>query len=325
MQKDLIIDDTCVVGFWVGELGWFLQRYQALLRYHKHVVHPDHKFIIFCNKNLHVFVNDFTYATVDLPKWFTDLKLDSDCYEAVLPDSPAGSLMPANIYSALTTSIRQKYKSDNVIELFPPRGCNYWVDSQKQVFCQYKTDKIHSNRPIIVVFPRARVRASNRNVPQFVWYELVENLKKTCTVVLAGVPSGACLVDYSDPNVINLIAYDKDDKTELLIKYLNSAYCSVSSQSGGTHISLLSGCPSYIIGHEADRHTVHENRLDVPTSFRYVTDYRAIDALTILQDLDRFVIELKNNQWIPPDKTEDEVISDSGKVLKEIIGKQRNE
>jgi predicted O-methyltransferase YrrM len=47
-------------------------------------------------------------------------------------------------------------------------------------------------------------------------------------------------------------------------------------------------CPSYIIGHEQERHTIADNKFEVPTSFRYVVDYRAIDAQTIINDINEF-------------------------------------
>jgi hypothetical protein len=323
MDKTFYVDEECVIGFWVGEIGWFLQRYQGLLRYAKHNIHKDHKFILFCSKHLHPFVNDFVYASVELPQEFTNLKLETDCYESVIPGSPSGSLMPPNVYTALVEEFRTHYNADKAIEMFPPRGCNWWVDSQPQVFCQYKTDKILSEKPIIVVFPRARARASNRNIPSFVWYELVSNLQKHATVVLAGTPSGACLADYEGEGVINLISYNEPDKTEKIIKYLNSAQMSVSSQSGGTHISLLSGCPSYIIGHESERHSILENRLNVPVSFRIVQDYRAIDAYSIIQDMDKYATDLKESGWTKPPMSIDNLIETGTSELNSIIDEQR--
>lgn len=323
MGTDFYIDEECVIGFWVGEIGWFLQRYQGYLRYQKHKVYKDRKFILFCNNHLHVFVDDFIHATTELPDWYKKLGLDGDCYEGVQPKSPAGSLMPPDIYAALIKDIRQHYNAEKAIEMFPMRGCNYWVDSQLQVFCQYKTDKLPSERPIIVIFPRARARAAQRNIPRFVWYELVENLKKTCTVVLAGTPQGACLADYKADNVINLISYDEPDKTQKIITYLNSAQMSVSSQSGGTHIALLSGCPSYIIGHEMERHSKVENRLNTPTSFRTLSDYRAIDAFTMLQDMDALLAKLKESGWIKPMKGMKDTVKDEQSKLKQIIQGQR--
>jgi len=293
-NKEFFLDEECVVTFHIGELGWLLQRWQGYLRYLKREVYQDRKFIIFMNPSFHAFVDDFITVTIDLPNWFYDLKLETDCYESPLPEAPAGGYTPPEIYKDLLQYFSQFYNTEKAIELWPPRGCNFWVDSKTQCFIRYESEPIILDKEIICVFPRGRGRASNRNVPEFVWRDLVDKLKEKYTVVLGGTPSGSCLSDYQSDNVINLISYYKPDKMDLIIKYLNSSIVSVSSQSGLTHVALLSGnCPAYIIGHEKQRHAVDENRTQVPVSFRVVPDYRAIDAETILSDLDAFFEALK--------------------------------
>jgi hypothetical protein len=287
-SKDIYIDEPVVASFFVGELGWFLQRWNGYLRYLKHDVYPDHKFIVMMNLDYHVFINDFVTYTIDLPKEFYDLHLETDCYEAPLSNSPPGSFTPTDVWASLITYFRNFYNVEEAEEVWTPRGYNLWVDKRPQLFQRYASAPIKTKRPLIIVFPRGRARAAQRNVPEFIWRELVDKLKKDYTVVLGGTPSGSFLADYKDKQVINLINYTGEDKMEQVIGFLNSAVMSVSSQSGPTHISLMSGCPSYIIGHEKERHAVVENRLSVPVSFRYLEDYRAIDADTILSDIKGF-------------------------------------
>ena len=297
--KEKLRDQKVVISMFCGELGWFLQRYQAHLRYLKRHIYQDWNFIIMCNEHLHIFVDDFVSYTFSFPEWFYNLGLDCDGYEAVEPNSPPGSMTPPAVYQNLTLLLKEICGYCKEYELLlPPRGCNAILDTRPQMFFKFDlNERIKTDKPIIVVFPRARTRASNRNVPEFVWKEVVSKLSETFTIVLAGTPSGACLKDLQGKDIINLINYNEIDKTELIIKYLNNAICSVSSQSGGTHISLLSGCNSYIIGHEKERHVVRENRLDVPTSFRVLYDYRAIDAQTILKDLREFIKALFDSNW----------------------------
>ena len=288
---ELRIDEPCVATFFIGEIGWFLQRYQAYLRYLKQEVYKDRKFFIVMNEAWHPFVQDFVDFTVDLPKEFKQLNLEQDCYEAPLTSSPAGSLTPPNVYAFMINYVRSFCTRENTIELFPPRGCNFIIDSSHQIFAKYTAEPLILDKPIICIFPRKRERCPDRNVPEFVWLDLVEKLKKDYKVVLCGVPNGACLANYDDPDVINLI--NKKINVDTTIGYLNSAICSISSQSGGTHISLLSGCSTYIIGHEEERHAYKENRLNIPASFRYVSDYRMIDADTIIGDITGFIDEIK--------------------------------
>jgi len=297
--QEVLNGKKVLISLFIGELGWMLQRFQGTLRHLKHNEYKDWDFILMCNRNLHIFVDDFISYTIDLPNWFYNLGLDQDCYESVVPGSPPGSLTPPEVYQNLVLLLKNICKKCSEFELLlPPRGCTAVLDTRPQIFCKYNIGEIIKNEnPIIVVFPRARERAANRNVPEFVWKETVLKLTETFTVVLAGTPSGACLEGMWGKNIVNLINYDGVDKTEQIIKYLNNATCSISSQSGGTHISLLSCTPSYIIGHERERHVQRENRLSIPTSFRYLTDYRAIDSDTIIEDIKGFIRALFKANW----------------------------
>ena len=287
------IDEPVIVSMFCGEYGWFLQRYQGFMRHLKQETFKEHKMLLMIDPDKHLFVNDFVSYTIPLPDFIKDL--DRDCYEAVTPDSPPGSLTDPAIYSELIKYLKTFYNNEKGKLILSPRGCNLVVDHYPQIFAKYT----HNNplekfdKPLISIMPRKRIRASNRNVPEFVWREAIELLRKNFIIALLGTPEGAGLVDVSGEGIINLIPYVGEDKTDLTIRYLNASLCSISSQSGGTHISLLSGCPSYIIGHEKDRHAKTENRLNTPVSFRYVLDYRIIDAQTIYNDVTDFLQQLQ--------------------------------
>ena len=307
------------------EFGWFLSRWAGYLRHQKLKKFPDYKMLLMTNIQYHPIVNDFITYTVDLPDWFRELNLETDCYETPFIGSPGGSLTPPNVYAKLIEYLRQfyNYESKDSIEMFPPRGYNLVMDHKEQLFCKIgsKSKKIKSEKPIVCVFPRKRDRASNRNVPEFVWKKTVDKLSENFTVVLEGTPNGACLVDYPESDsVINQIGYSGSDKLDKTIAFLNSAVCSLSSQSGPTHLSLACDCPSYIIGHEKDRHTVKENRLNTPTSFRYVQDYRAIDSDTILLDVTDFMTQLKKAGYLDVPEYKDILSNDTNQMNQLIKG-----
>ena len=299
---------------------WFIQRWQSYLRWLKKEKYPNHKFILLTNIQLHALVNDFVAYTVDLPKEFYALGLETDCYEAPLPG--VGGFTPPEIYRDIIVFLRRFYGGNGNIEIWPPRGSSMWVENQPQIFAGYKsTEKISSDKPILTIFPRGRTRAAERNVPQYVWKEVVDKLKDSFIIVLGGTPSGSALADYEDKNVINLISYASDDKLEKIMTYLNSSELSVSSQSGPTHLSLACGTPSYIIGHEKSRHTGRENRWNTPTSFRTVQDYRAIDANTIIADIFQFITALHSKQKVakPTEQEFDKVLLDGATMLQNEI------
>ena len=295
--KDLVIDYPIIVSMFCGEIGWFLQRYQGFMRYLRQETFKDHKMLLMIPPEWHLFVNDFVSYTVPLPDFIKDL--DRDCYEAVTPNAPPGSLTDPKIYSELIKYLKTLYNNDKGKLILSPRGCNFVVDTYPQIFARYThnapLEKL--DKPLISIMPRKRNRAPNRNVPEFIWRETVEILRKNFIVALLGTPEGAGLADVNGDGIINLIPYIGEDKTDLTIKYLNSSVCSMSRQSGGTHISLLSGCPTYIIGHEKDRHSKTENRLNIPVSFRYLTDYRMIDAQTICSDVTGFLQQLQQANY----------------------------
>jgi hypothetical protein len=306
----LYIDEPCVVSFFIGEIGWFLQRWQGYLRHLKLEKLKDHKFILMMNSQLHVLVHDFVSYTIDLPQEFYALRLETDCYEAPIPGSPPGSLTPPDVYKHLIEYFRNFYNKDKAIEVWTPRGPDtLWIDHQKQVYARYtrSNPQMKTDRPIVTVCPRGRSRAAFRNVPEFVWNEAVDKLAQDFVVVLCGTPSGSFLSKKTGENIINLISYNGDDKFDLVLEYMCNSICNISSQSGLTHVGLFCDCPSYIIGHEKERHAIVENRLETPVSFRYVPDYRMIDAETICSDLASFFGELSKRGLISPEgqKTED--------------------
>ncbi len=296
MSNDIYLDEVCIVSMFCGEIGWFLGKWSAHLRYLKHHIYKDKKFILFTELDYHPIVEDFVTYTIELPKWFYKTPLERDCYEAPPIGSSPGSLTPPHIYEKLIKYMREFYNYKKAIEVWPPRGCNPFVSFVPQVFRKLKKPKIESERPIICVYPRKRDRSPQRNVPEFVWKEVVDELAKDFKVILCGTPEGSALSRYSGKNVYNLIDYHKEDKMDKIISGFSSAILSVGSQSGLTYISLQADCPSYIIGHEKQRHAVDENRFDTPVSFRVVYDYRAIDAQTILTDIAEMLDILKNKE-----------------------------
>ena len=294
-EKDFYMDEPCVVSFAIGEVGWLLQYTQARWRYLKEEVYKNRKFIVMMNTKFHCLIDDFVSFTIDLPDWFYDLKLETDCYEAPLAGSPAGSFTPPDVYQRLIEYLRTFYNREKAIEIWTPRGYNdIWMHLPAK-YRKYTTDKDYFTKKSICVFPRGRSRAPSRNVPAYIWEEFVTKMAERVHVVLGGVPSGSYLSDFEHPNVTNLIAYNGKDKLERIIWHLNNCLLSVSSQSGLTHLSLLTGCPSYIIGNEARRHSVISNRFNAPVSFRFISDYRLIDSDTMVSDVDSFLEALANH------------------------------
>jgi len=63
-KQEIYFDEPIVVSFAISEFGWFLQYYQGYMRYLKHKVYPNHKFIIFIYLASHILIKDFVYRTI---------------------------------------------------------------------------------------------------------------------------------------------------------------------------------------------------------------------------------------------------------------------
>jgi hypothetical protein len=123
-----------------------------------------------------------------------------------------------------------------------------------------------------------------------VWDAIVSALALNFTVVITGTTHSSALVNKVGRDIINMIPSTGVDGLDILIAFLRKAKMSVTSQSGPTLISLLCETPCYIMGHEADRHSKHENFLNTPTMFRSVPYgvYAGMNTEIALQDIYNF-------------------------------------
>jgi hypothetical protein len=293
--------DTVFFGPMAGELGWACSRWHAWCRYRRFIEFPNHRSIAADFDWRYPLYSDFIDDFIPLPQWYTDIGLEQDCYEGVLAEAPPGGVMPQDIYNSLIDHFRQFYNPETTWTVRPPRGCNHIVTERaKQMWrtlepspqAQAYVESLLSgnDQEVIVLSARARSRAANRNIPEFVWNEVVNNLAQNFTVVLTGTTHRSSLVTKVGRGIINMIPRTGVDGLDVLIAFLLRAKMSVTSQSGPTLISLLCETPSYIIGHEADRHSNHENFLKTPTMFRTVPYgvYAGATPESMLQDIYTF-------------------------------------
>jgi hypothetical protein len=289
--------DTIFFGPMIGELGWAASRWHAYCRFLKHNDYQHHKCII-ADYDWRYPLYEFADEFIPLPEWFTRLPLHQDCYEAVPLDAPAGGFTTPDVYTSLLQYFKQFYDEDKTKVIRTPRGCNIFLQFRRKQM--WKTlepsdnavNYINSLVPqgasdIVVVSARGRARAKNRNIPEHIWEEVVDKLSNRFLVIITGTPHSSFLTKKVGSGIINLINRPGKDGLDVLIAALHKAAFSVTSQSGPSHMSLLTGTPSYIMGHEKQRHSVGENWLKTMCLFREVPNqvYAALDAETILSDI----------------------------------------
>lgn len=297
--------ESVFFGPFIGELGWCVSRWHGYCRMLKLNQFKNIKCIASdydWRYPLYEFIDEF----IPLPQWFTDLNLEQDCYEAVPTNSAPGSLTQADVYVELLNYYKQFYNEETTLTIRTPRGVNMYV----QWHCQQMWKILEASEEakkyvdsllyntvgdVITVMPRKRKRSPDRNVPEAVWEDVVDRISKRHTVIICGTKNGSALVNMRGRNIINLINRGGVDSLDILIECLHRSLLSLSSQSGPTHISLLSGCNSYVIGHEKRRHSIDENWMQTPCMFREVPNmiYGGMTADMIVSDINNFIGNLK--------------------------------
>ncbi len=298
--------DTVFFGPMIGELGWSVSRWHAYCRLRRFTQFEDLRSIAMDYDWRYPLYADFIDEYIPLPDWFVNLGLEQDCYEAVPPDAPPGSVTPTNVYMDLLAYCRQLYNPNTTWTVRTPRGYNLFIQfASKQMWknleaspqAQQYAHSLLANAAgeVVVVSGRARSRTPNRNVPEFVWDSLVDHLvRHGFTVVITGTKHSSALANKIGRNIINLIPTNGVDGLDVLIAILTRAKMSITSQSGPTLVSLLCETPSYIVGHESKRHSTDENWLDVPAMFREVPNemYNAVPPEVMFEDILNFNAQL---------------------------------
>lgn len=259
-------------SFDVGELGWELSRWQGFCRYRIEQEFKDKHIVVASYPGRQPFYKDFAHEFIDLPQWFLEKHYEVDCYEAVE--------MPSNEYGDLLRYFEQHYNKEDTLAIRTPRGCNYILPQLRQQkiikllgsedALMKRDDLLEGTKDYIFVSARGRMRAAQRNWPELYWEELVSRLLteyREYKIIIAGAPSGSFLKHFQDERVVNIIDTPAEESIDLSLAFLNNALFSITSQSGSTHLSLQSCCPSLIIGHECQRHLKDENYLATPGMF----------------------------------------------------------
>ncbi|MFC1545335.1 hypothetical protein ACFL44_01445 [Gemmatimonadota bacterium] len=120
--------------------------------------------------------------------------------------------------------------------------------------------------PVILIFPRRRSgKFRGRNIPRRQWEQIADTLCEVfsdCAVVAVGSAGGAWNnLKVSSSQFIDLVGWDDTLTLDMMVALCNTkqAIAAVGNQSGTVKITLLCGTPTYIFGHEKERHTVIEN------------------------------------------------------------------
>lgn len=161
-------------------------------------------------------------------------------------------------------------------------------------FTPYKYAKKLAGKPEILVFPRHRVGGwySFRNLKESFYIELIKRLcdeYPKFNIRTIGTKMGAYNINIDKPNYINYVG--KGDGLQDMIDRCQLAVATAGSQSGPVKIALLQGVPSYIIGHQRERHIGRENWMDTEAEFYQVPnkDYSRCDENKCIEAIVSFI------------------------------------
>lgn len=299
MNNKIESNSIVFAGPFLGEFGWELTHWMPHVRWLREQ-YKGRKLIVASYPSRHPLYYGIADEFWNLPDWFTKEKYDCDCFEALCDSS-----MYARLIKHFKDKLDSKYDAKNVVWTKTPRGFNKTLRQNNYVLfdklnasesaitqCNELT-KLHGDKPIVALFARAVSRTKfldvvynqarwcedlrnplpSNNWPRSHWEDLFDMLYKQfndqVTFVIGGTKDGNCLLNvvnkYDD--VIDLTNIDIKQNLDITVAMLNSALCSISSQSGPTHLSLQCGCPSFIYGHERQRHSVDDNFLGTDVVF----------------------------------------------------------
>lgn len=153
------------------------------------------------------------------------------------------------------------------------------IFSNNRIYEPYKYSKPRENGKEIIIFPRCRPGLWQRRNLQEKFYTRL--IKRLCDefpkfiVRTIGTKDGAYDMTIKRPNYINWVG--KDETIQNLIDKCQSAVAAVGSQSSPPKLTLLQGVPTFIIGHQKERHIKEENWMNTKVGF-YEIDKRAYET-----------------------------------------------
>jgi len=209
------------------------------------------------------------------------------------------------LYVASGKELRDYFNSrlpvDYAISESQPFDCHLYkkIYVRKMIFTSYPYEAKLRGQKEILVFPRARMAVpfDLRNLTRAFYIALINRLCeefKNFTIRTLGTKTGAYdLTEIQKSNFINFVG--KTPTVQTLIDRYQLAIVTIGGQSAPPTLGLLQGIPTFMIGHEKDRHVRHENWMNTKAGFYEINknnydQFEFTDCITQIVD---FVEECK--------------------------------
>ena len=242
----------------VGELGWSLYL-NAHIRWLKQ--HTESKVGVFTLSDRKCLFDGLADVILDVPKRFHkkfDIrKQDSFKLRHVDWEELSNYFLP---------HIPEGYRIAEHNE-YPDQ-----IFSDNRIYKPYKYSRPPEKSKEILIFPRCRDGLWTRNnLPESFYSRLIRRLCDEfpkLTIRTIGTKAGAYDIKVKRANYINAIGNGRN--IQVLIDKCQSAVAAIGSQSAPPKIALLQGVPTFMIGHQKDRHTKTENWMNTKVGFHEI-------------------------------------------------------
>uniref|UniRef100_A0A6M3KIL8 Glycosyltransferase n=1 Tax=viral metagenome TaxID=1070528 RepID=A0A6M3KIL8_9ZZZZ len=270
MSKPLLFYD-------IGELGWSIPL-SAHINYLL-INNSNIKIVICTSKDRFVLYNGLKVKLISVPEKILNKIKDLD--------QDGTHLYNHKTKERITNDILYDYFNDYFGDKYEVSK-EYGEFFNERVFYRFKSSEeskitvmnLFKNNEIILVFPRRRKgKFGNRNLTKKFYINLCVRLCRDYpfhSIVSIGSKNGSYYLydEISNENFVDFSYWDDEQTLDIFIAMCN--YCkvkfAVGAQSSLPKISLLCGVPTFIIGHQKERHTVDDNWFKTKVEF-YNVDF----------------------------------------------------
>lgn len=181
--------------------------------------------------------------------------------------------------------------------IFDPTEYPYRISSDSRIFKPYEYSMPPEDGKEVIIFPRCRPGLwLKRNLPEEFYIRLIRRLCKRfpeLTIRTIGTKNGAYNMEIDKLNYINWVG--KSKTLQDLIDRCQSAVVAVGSQSAPPKLSLLQGVPTFIIGHQKDRHIQRDNWMNTKVGFYEIgkKEYATFNIDDCVQEVVDFIKEVQ--------------------------------
>ena len=265
----------------IGELGWSLY-ISAHVRWQKK--HTNEHIGVMTHTDRHCLYKGIVDTVYDVPDdFYIKFGRGRECYSGITGISP----------SVLTDYFKKIIPSEYELGGF----FGWKINRAEIIYKPYSYSKELNGKKEILILPRCRneKRTCKRNLPEHFYIEMINALcDKFPDYIIRtiGTPSGAYNINGIDKiNYINNVREGID--LQELIDRCQVALLAVGSQSAPPKITLLQGVPTFMIGHQRDRHTNIENWMSTKVGFHDVArgGYNSINVTDCIKEIISFAGE----------------------------------